>query len=59
MIRRERRQTMKKRIVTAILVMMAGITIFAGCAETPESSLVKKKGNIKEILYEEQADHTE
>ena len=44
---------MKKRIVTAILVMMTGITFAAGCAETPESSLVKKKGNIKEILYEE------
>ena len=50
---------MKKRTATAILVMMTGITIFAGCAETPESSLVKKKGNIKEILYEEQAEEQE
>ena len=50
---------MKKRIVTAILVMMTEMVFLTGCAETPESSLVKKKGNIKEILYEEEAEEQE
>lgn len=44
---------MKKRTASALLAMVMAITFLAGCAETPESSLVKKKGNIKEIQYEE------
>lgn len=44
---------MKKRTASAILATVAGITFLAGCVETPESSLVKKKGNIKEIQFED------
>lgn len=42
----------KRRIILAVIMLLAGGT-FAGCARTPEDSVVKLKGKDNEKIYEE------
>lgn len=44
---------MRKKTIAGILGVLLGLSMLSGCAETPESSLVKQKGKASLSNYEE------